>query len=166
MYELQTRDIKNWKPERAAREAAGAGCDLARQKLLSLEPPLQWLLETTLGQSAPVRQTAADVGSPSEQDLQSDERSSSGAELERSQILESYRQWVKTAQVRGASDYTGAESFWSSIKRLLNNQLFPGQKLFRSSGGTRSVILPPRQEMLDGFNRLLGGKVLDADEDE
>ncbi len=43
MYELQTRDITNWKPEQAARKAASS--DLARQKLLSLEPPLQWLLE-------------------------------------------------------------------------------------------------------------------------
>src|ERR1700737_3410668 len=56
MYELQTRDIKNWKPERAAREAASASSDLARQKLLSLEPPLQWLLETILSRGAPTRQ--------------------------------------------------------------------------------------------------------------
>jgi hypothetical protein len=81
-------------------------------------------------------------------------------------MLDSYRQWIKTAQVRGASDFTGAENFWASIKRLLNNEIFPGRKLFRSSGGTRMVILPPRQEMFDGFNRLLGGKVLDADEDQ
>ena len=33
MYELQTRDIKDWKPEQAARKAAST--DLARQKLLS-----------------------------------------------------------------------------------------------------------------------------------
>ena len=81
-------------------------------------------------------------------------------------MLSSYRQWVKTAQVRGASDYTGAETFWNSIKRLLNDEIFAGRRLFRSSDGTRWVILPPKQEMLDGFNRLLGGKVIDADEDE
>jgi hypothetical protein len=180
MYELHTRDIKNWNPERAAREAARAGSDLARQKLLSLEPPLQWLLETVPSDGAATRQTAADIGYPCEQDLHLDsstqtaarpegcpnEQDTSIREQQRTHMLGSYRQWVKTAQVRGASDFTGAENFWASIKRLLNNEIFPGRKLFRSSGGTRSVILPPRQEMLDGFNRLLGGKVLDADEDE
>ena len=81
-------------------------------------------------------------------------------------MLMNYREWVKTAQVRGASEYTGAETFWNSIKRLLKEDTFPGQRLFLSSNGTRWVILPPRQELLDGFNRLLGGKVIDADEDE
>jgi hypothetical protein len=180
MYELQTRDIKNWKPERDAREAASTNSDLARQKLLSLEPPLQWLLETILGHGAPARQTAADIGCPCEQDLHLDRCSSAQTatepeecldgqdtsirEQQRSHMLESYRQWVKTAQVRGASDFTGAENFWASIKRLLNNEIFPGRKLFRSSGGSRSVLLPPRQDMLDGFHRLLGGKVLDEDQ--
>ena len=160
MHELQTRDINNWKPERAAREAARGGSDLARQKLLSLEPPLQWLLESTLSQSDPVSQTEADTGLPCDHDL------TSVREQERAHMLLSYRQWVKTAQVRGASDHTGAETFWNSIKRLLNDEIFAGRRLFRSSGGTRWVILPPKQEMLDGFNRLLGGKVIDADEDE
>jgi hypothetical protein len=146
MYELQTRDINNWKPERAARRAASGGSDLARQKLLSLEPPLQWLLETALSRSA--------------------EAFDADREKQRSTMLENYRNWAKTAQVRGASDYTGAETFWNSIKRLLNKDVFPGQRLFRSSGGTRSVTLPARQELLDGFNRLLGGKVIDAEEDE
>jgi hypothetical protein len=180
MYELHTRDIKNWKPERAAREVASASGDLARQKLLSLEPPLKWLLETILSHGAPTRQTAADIGYPCEQDRHLDECATSAArpdecrdeeetsirEQQRSHMLDSYRQWVKTAQVRGASDFTGAENFWASIKRLLNNEIFPGRKLFRSSGGTRMVKLPPRQEMFDGFNRLLGGKVLDADGDQ
>lgn len=179
LHELQTRDIKNWKPERAAREAASTGSDLARQKLLSLEPPLQWLLETILSQGAPARQTAADIGYPCAQDLYLDQCSSTPTaakpedcfdeqdtsirEQQRAHMLESYRQWVKTAQVRGASDFTSAEIFWGSIKRLLNNEIFPGRRLFRSSGGIRWVLLPPRPEMLDGFNRLLGGKVLDAD---
>jgi hypothetical protein len=48
----------------------------------------------------------------------------------------------------------------------LKDDVFPGQRLFRSSGGTRWVTLPPRQELLVGFNRLLGGKVIDVDEDE
>ena len=143
MYELQTRDIKNWKPERAARKAASGGSDLARQKLLSLEPPLQWLLERTVGTS-----------------FDADRK------RQRADMLMNYREWVKTAQVRGASEYTGAETFWNSIKRLLKEDTFPGQRLFLSSNGTRWVILPPRQELLDGFNRLLGGKVIDADEDE
>ena len=76
-----------------------------------------------------------------------------------------YRDWVKESRVRGASEFTGEEIFWKSMKRLLNNEIFPGRKLFRSSGGTRFVILPPQHEMLEGFNRLLGGKVFDIDED-
>lgn len=146
MYELQTRDINNWKPERAARHAASGGSDLARQKLLSLEPPLQWLLETTHSRTA--------------------EAFDADREKQRSSMLSNYREWVKTAQVRGASEYTGAETFWNSIKRILKKDIFPGRKLFRSSNGTRSVILPPKQELLDGFNRLLGGKVIDGDADE
>ena len=81
-------------------------------------------------------------------------------------VLNAYRDWVKEAQVRGASDFTGAEVFWRSVKRLLNSEIFPGLKLFRSSGGKRYVIFPPQREMLEGFNRLLGGKVLNFDEDK
>ena len=149
---------------------------------MSLEPPLQWLLEQTVkvvGVAA--RQTAEDIGYPSEMDLHLDQRISAMTsakpnqgldeqvtirEQQRSHMLSGYREWVKTAQVRGASEYTSSEVFWSSMKRLLNETIFPGRKLFRSSGGSRFVILPPRQEMLDGFNRLLGGKVLDTDEDQ
>ena len=80
-------------------------------------------------------------------------------------MLSRYRDWAKTAQVRGATDFTSAGIFWASIKRLLNQEIFPGRRLFRSSGGKRFVLLPPRQEMVDGFNRLLGGKVIDVDVD-
>jgi hypothetical protein len=180
MLELQTRDIKNWKPEQAARNAANT--DLARQKLLSLEPPLQWLLEQTelaadLG--AAVVQ-AADVGDPTEPDVvleqhlaeiadkqpkAADARHTATKERQKDDMLGSYRDWAKTTQVRGATDYAVAEIFWASIKRLLNDEIFPGRRLFRISGGKRFVVLPPRQEMLDGFNRLLGGKVVDVDED-
>ena len=144
LQELQTRNIKNWKPEQAARKAASI--DLARQKLLSLEPPLHWLLETN-------RESPFDFGDAPE-------------ERRRSDMLTGYRTWAKTCLVRGASDLTGDEVFWNCIKRLLNNKIFPGRKLFRASGGKRFVILPPRQELLDGFNRLLGGKVLGVDEDQ
>jgi len=148
--------------------------------LLSLEPPLQWLLEQNhINVPRAAKNTAEDVGYSDASDLDLDQRifaktasipnedlneEDATREQQRTHMLESYRQWVKTAQVRGASDFTSAEIFWASIKRLLNGEIFPGRKLFRSSGGTRWVLLPPRQEMLDGFNRLLGGKVLDADE--
>jgi uncharacterized protein DUF5906 len=176
MYELQTRDIADWKPEQAARNVANV--DLARQKLLGLEPPLQWLLEQIDKLDvAPVVQTAEDVGHPSEVDLAlgaipkiahgpnlvPDNQHSS--EWERGQMLDEYRTWAKSAQVRGATDFTSAEIFWGSIKRLLNNDIFPGRRLFRSSGGKRFVALPARQEMREGFNRLLGGKVVDVDDD-
>lgn len=39
MHELQTHDIRNWKPEQAARNAASV--DRARQKSLSVERPLR-----------------------------------------------------------------------------------------------------------------------------
>jgi hypothetical protein len=143
MYELQTRDIKDWKAEAAARKVASI--DLAWQKLLSLEPPLQWMLENA----------------------QYDGTAATGAanEAERNSMLNEYREWAKRVQVRGATDFTGAEKFWASIKRLLNDEIFPGRKLFRSSGGKRYVVLPAKQDILHGFNRLLGGKVVEVDED-
>ena len=144
MHALQTRDINDWKAEQAARKAGGI--DLARQKLLSLEPPLHWLLEIS-------RESPFELGDAPE-------------ERKRNDMVAGYRAWCKTSQVRGASDFTGDEVFWNCIKRLLNDKIFLGRKLFRSSGGKRFVILPPGQELLDGFNRLLGGKVLDVDEDQ
>ena len=38
-------------------------------------------------------------------------------------MLQGYRLWAKSAQVRGATDFTGAEVFWRSIKRLLNAEI-------------------------------------------
>jgi hypothetical protein len=147
MHELKTRDIKNWKAEKAARQAASI--DLARQKFFSLEPPLQWLLEQT------------EAAEPS---LMPDAQCNSTRKWSRDYMLHSYREWAKKAQVRGATDFTGAPKFWASLKVLLNNEIFPGLTLFRASGGNRFVILPPRQDLLDGFNRLLGGKVVDVDD--
>jgi hypothetical protein len=159
MHELQTRDIKAWKPEQAARKAASI--DLARQKLLSLEPPLQWLLEQKFIVRAVTRATAADTGVPEAGDGVTERDTSI---QERAEVLYQYREWVRTAQVRGANNFTSAEMFWKSMKRLLNDELFPDRKLFRSSGGDRFVIFPSRRELLEGFNRLLGGNVLEIDE--
>src|SRR5262249_32685589 len=145
---LMTRDIKGWKPERAARTAASAA--LARQKLLSLEPPLQWLLEE-------VEKSIRD-GAPTKMDRTAGTWS---LQWDRASFLQEYRHWAKNAQVRGATEFTGAEIFWASVKRLLNDEAFPGRQFFRTSGGNRFVLMPPRQEMLKGFNRLLGGKVVD-----
>jgi len=83
----------------------------------------------------------------------------------RNEMLSDYRIWVKTAHVRGAADYTGAQVFWNSIRRLLNTTIFPGLTLFRASGGKRYVCLPPRDQLLEGFNRLLGANVVDVDQD-
>jgi Family of unknown function (DUF5906)/Primase C terminal 2 (PriCT-2) len=148
MYELRTRDINGWKAEKAARNASSI--DLARQKLLSLEPPLQWLLEQAEVAGA-AGCTGTCVGSEPK-------------ESKRDSMLSDYREWFKRAQVRGATDYTNAEKFWASIKRLLNDHIFPRQRLFRTSGGDRFVVMPARRELLDGFNRLLGGKVIDVEE--
>jgi hypothetical protein len=177
MHHLQTRDISNFKPERAAR-AVGKR-DLARQKLLGLEPPLQWLLELAQAElSAPPRDLPHDVGAPDASDIQLEETISAwigntitspqngGLELPREKALERYRLWVKAAHVRGAGEFTGAESFWNSIKRLLNRDNFAGRKLFRQSGGKRFVCLPPRGELIEGFNNLLGAKVVNTDEDD
>ena len=41
MHELQTRDIRNWKPEQAARNAVAV--DLVRQKSLNVERPLRMI---------------------------------------------------------------------------------------------------------------------------
>jgi uncharacterized protein DUF5906 len=150
MYELQTRNIKGWKAEKAARNAASI--DLARQKLLSLEPPLQWLLE----EAQDARTDGYAVGCVF----------STPKESQRNSMLCDYREWAnKSARVREATDYTSAEKFWVSMKRLLNDEIFPGRRLFRSSGGDRFVIMPSRHEVLEGFNRLLGGKVIDVEED-
>jgi hypothetical protein len=180
MYELQTRDIKDWKPEQAARKAAST--DLARQKLLSLEAPLQWLLETkTSAPAAAAHKTADDIGKPGAADLEMDrivqqvtsnaemdpnKQATSIRELRKDQMLDDYRSWVKISQVRGAADFTGPEIFWNSIRRVLNKEIFPGRRLFRSSGGVRFVLLPSPQELLDGFNRLLGAKVIDCDDQD
>jgi Family of unknown function (DUF5906) len=175
MYELKTRDIKGWKAEQAARHAGNI--DLARQKLLSLEPPLQWLLEKVCAAVADVEYAKDDVdvaldvaiGQLVETTFDVKAQKAPDAQLtleSRDEMVRSYRDWAKTTQVRGATDYTGAEIFWASIKRLLNNELFPGRRLFQASGGQRYVLRLPKQEMLDGFNRLLGGKVIDVDETE
>ena len=153
MDELQTRDIRSWNPEKAARQCADA--NLARQKLFSLEPPLQWLLET-------VQNNEPTGASP----LAIDVRPNGEWEWPKKRMLESYREWTKTAHVRGAIDFAGAETFWSSIKRLLNNKMFPAKKLFRETNGNRFVCLPPKSEMLAGFNRLLGADVVDRDDDD
>jgi Family of unknown function (DUF5906) len=149
MYELRTRDINGWTAEKAARNASSI--DLARQKLLSLEPPLQWLLE-----QAEVAGAAGCTGTCV---------SSESKESKRDSMLSDYRDWIKRAQVRGATDYTSAPKFWASIKRLLNDKIFPGQRLFRTSGGDRFVVMPSRLELLEGFNRLLGGNVIDVEKD-
>jgi Family of unknown function (DUF5906) len=146
MHELQTRDIKAWNPEQAAR--AVAGIDLAHQILLSLDPPLQWLSEMG-GFSTPHPVTSE---GRNRQRLRAD-------------MLDQYRNWAKNSQVRGATDFTGAEVFWNSIRRLLNNEIFPGIKLFRNSGGQRWVMLPSERDLREGFNRLLGAKVFDCDEE-
>jgi hypothetical protein len=172
MYELTTRDIRGWKAEQAARNTASN--DLARQKLMSLEPPLQWILEQALNApAAAARQTTEDTGVPDESDLlgstagdMSQNNVIAGREHSKSVVLENYRNWAKSTQVRRASDYTGAEPFWASVRRLLNNDIFPHRRLFRSSGGARFVMWPPEQELIDGFNRLLGGRVVGNDDDE
>jgi hypothetical protein len=173
MHHLQTRDISNFSPERDARRVGRR--DLARQKLLGLEPPLQWLLE--VASSATPHSTSNDADPRDKADADLDALVSalpkppasapvpSPNERSRNDMLEQYRNWVKTARVRGAGDYTGAEVFWNSIKRLLNQTIFPGRTLFRRSGGKRYVCLPPSDELLEGFNKLLGAKVVDVDED-
>ena len=171
MHELTTRDIKGWKAEQAARNIAREG--LARQKLLSLEPPLQWLLEQTeVGPNTATMQTVDDIGAPTASDITLTQRTAglsgdkpqgsraAGREQSKTDVLNNYRHWAKNTQVRGAIDYNGAENFWLSIKRLLNSEIFPGRRLFRNSGGSRFVIWPPPQELIDGFNQLLGGKVV------
>jgi hypothetical protein len=180
MHHLQTRDISNFRPERDARSAGRR--DLARQKLLGLEPPLQWLLEeVALRDPADATQhnTSYDTGLEDRADADLDERVSALAAKSpapalapataqdrlRNGMLADYRYWVTTARVRGASDYTGAEVFWNSIKRLLNRTIFPGRTLFRASGGKRYVCLPPPDELIEGFNKLLGANVINADED-
>jgi hypothetical protein len=174
MHHLQTRDISNFKPERAARSAGKR--DLARQKLLGLEPPLQWLLEVALADptSTACHGLLHDVGPPGAVDIDLDKsikaRAPSsqpvGLEWSRAEALEGYRIWMKRAQARGASEFTGAGAFWTSIKRLLNPTIFPERKLFRSSGGKRFVCIPPGSELIDGFHKLLGAKVVDVDDDD
>jgi hypothetical protein len=81
-------------------------------------------------------------------------------------MVNNYRDWAKTAQIRGASEFTGAEKFWCSIRGVLNDKIFPGRRIFQNSGGDRRVVLPAKDEMLDGFNRLLGGNVVSDEEEQ
>ena len=78
-------------------------------------------------------------------------------------MLRRYGEWAKATQVRRATDFTGAQVFWRSIKRLLNNDAFPDKRLFRKTGGTWYVLMPTRQEMRGGFDRLIEGAPLSRD---
>ncbi len=51
-------------------------------------------------------------------------------------MLRQYREWAKSTQIRQAKAFTGAQVFWGSIKRLLN-EVFPGKRYKREtiSGG-------------------------------
>ena len=130
---------------------------------------MQWLLESAR-EAATTGQSDEDTGAPRPEDLElakcvNDLAGEPREELLRQELLNKYRTWVKTNRIRGGDDYTGSEKFWACMKRLLNNKIFPGRILFRSSGGKRFVILPPQQELLDGFSRLVDGPVTE-DEDE
>ena len=140
-----------------------------------MEPPLQWLLEVALAPDPiSVSQLVWDVGAQVEADeaisawFKEKAKSSEpiGLEWPKAEALQSYRMWVKTAQVRGAGEFTGAEVFWNSVKRLLNPTIFPRRTLFRSSSGKRFVCLPPRRELLEGFKRFLGAEVINPNDDD
>jgi len=82
---------------------------------------------------------------------------------ERGAMLRRYRAWAKTTQICQAKNFTGPQVFWRSIKGLLNNEVFPGQRLFRRTAAARYVLWPTRQEMRKGFDRLIEGALLSRD---
>jgi hypothetical protein len=142
LHELLTRHISNFNPESAKKIG---GLAHAQQKLLGLEPPLQWLLER-------VRNTSRD-GAPNTEDLTDGVWS---LKQKKQSCLSDYRYWAKTAQVRGAADYTIAEKFWASLKKLLKPKIFPNHgQFFRGSSGISYVLMPTRTEMLKGFGQLI-----------
>jgi hypothetical protein len=140
---LLTRDISNFKPE-SAKQIGGLAH--ATQKLRGLEPPLQWLLEC-------VRNAWGGDGAPNIVDLTAGVWS---LKQTRQWCVYEYRNWTKTAQVRGALDYSSEEKFWASLKQLLNPTIFPNHgQFFQASKGLRSVLMPTRAEMLKGFAQLI-----------
>ncbi len=141
IHALLHRDITGWNAEAAARKIRGG--DLARQKRFSLEPPLQWLWELA-------------------HDCEPDKALTEGfwpdnwtCRAPRNAVLGRYREWTAKSRIRGAEDFAGAERFWASVERFLNPAVFPGAKIF-SKSGTRYVTFPGRDEVRQGFARLLG----------
>jgi len=147
MHELRTRDIANWKPDEAARKLG----TLARQNVLALDPPIIWLTEQA--------STATKDGAAGVVDMTPGTWS---LLRERSEMLESYRTWARDNRVQGSCDYTTPETFHPTLRQFLNQKTFPGPKLEGKSGPMRYWCMPTRQEMNEGLNRLLGGKVIDG----
>ena len=86
------------------------------QKLLSLKPPLTWLLEVfEMVDNRPPGQTTAGhwyQGLPSGADWSST--------LRRSLVLQYFREWATTTKPHGASTYTGSgQRFWSEIHKVI-----------------------------------------------
>ena len=115
MQHLMSRDLSNFRPWASQQQFLGDKA-LVDQKLLSLTPPLAWLLEVVESLSnTPAAQRRMDnwhQGLPSGADWPTT--------LRRSLALQYFREWVAVAKPHGANSYTGSEQrFWNEITKVI-----------------------------------------------
>jgi len=115
MQHLLSRDLSNFRPW-ASQQHFLSDKALVDQKLLSLTPPLAWLLEVVerLDNTPAARPTTGNSsqGLPAGADWPTTFR--------RSLALQYFREWVAVAKPHGASTYTGSEQrFWSEITKVI-----------------------------------------------
>ena len=140
MQYLLDRDLKNFQPW-AAQQALASDMALARQKTLSLSPPLQWLrevIDNVVGQG-PSGSYNWEDGLPflSHAPGQGQGRESRWPpEFPRGEAVAAFRNWLRNVKPYGASEYTGEERFWREIFRVIprvhtTHQNSSGQRLVR-----------------------------------
>jgi hypothetical protein len=115
MHHLLGCDLSNFRPWDAQQQFLGDKA-LVDQKLLSLTPPLAWLLEVVERlDNTPAAQRTNGYwyqGLPVGADW--------STTLRRSLALQYFRDWVAVAKPHGASTYTGSEQrFWSEITKVI-----------------------------------------------
>ena len=115
MKHLLDRDLSNFKPWAAQQEFLGDWA-LVDQKLLSLAPPLAWLMEVleeaeSIPEGGPPKICWLG-GLPSCGDWPNT--------LHRATALQQFREWAAISKPHGANTYTGStQRFWSEITKII-----------------------------------------------
>ena len=113
MHHLLNRDLSNFQPW-AAQQQLRADDALARQRVLSLTPPLAWLHEVLrdVDGEEPGGVKSWFEGKPSGLKWPT--------KFPRAEALRAFRQWASLAKPHGASTYTGSDQrFWTEVVRVI-----------------------------------------------